>query len=481
MLVTNALGGALVILFLFYVLPLPREDRVLRDHPWTWIVIVIYLVIAAGISVVAAGIMLRPVARWYLRGGAPTRQEQSAAMRAPLNQSLVHLALWIVGGILFTAMTYSLIPETAVAVMVTVCLAAVANFGGSYMLGERILRPVAARAMSEGEFAADLAPGVWVRLMLTWGLGTLVPVIGIIALCVTQLNGALVTSRSAFAISVLVVAAVTAGAAFLLSMLTAGHISDPIRELRRAIEQIEAGQTPGPVDVYDGSEVGMLQVGFNRMVRAADERRRIQNLFGRHVGEDVARRALEHGTELGGETRFVAVLFIDLIGSTKVAAAQPPTTVVELLNEFFRIVVSVVHRNGGIVNKFVGDEAFAVFGAPLARDDSSTAALTAARELHEELRTRPEFDSGIGVSAGIVVAGNVGAAERFEYTVIGDPVNEAARLTELAKHRPGRVLASSTVIETSNPTERARWNFGDAVTLRGRSSATQLAWPVDAL
>lgn len=88
-----------------------------------------------------------------------------------------------------------------------------------------------------------------------------------------------------------------------------------------------------------------------------------------------------------------------------------------------------------------------------------------------------ELDAGIGVSAGRAVAGNIGAESRFEYTVIGDPVNEAARLCELAKTRPGRVLASSSIVERAGDSEAGRWQAGDEVELRGRSQPTRLATP----
>jgi adenylate cyclase len=150
-----------------------------------------------------------------------------------------------------------------------------------------------------------------------------------------------------------------------------------------------------------------------------------------------------------------------------------------LLNEFFRVVVDVVGRHHGFVNKFMGDAALAIFGAPLDRPDAPTAALAAARELRFALDEITGLDIGIGVSAGLAVAGNIGASERFEYTVIGDPVNEASRLTELAKLRPGRVLASTSALYFADDEEQEQWELGDQVQLRGRRRATHLAWPVE--
>ena len=179
-----------------------------------------------------------------------------------------------------------------------------------------------------------------------------------------------------------------------------------------------------------------MQSGFNRMVAGLREREQIRELFGRHVGEDVARTALTNGTQLGGEVREVAALFVDLVGSTQMAAEQPPQEVVKLLNRFFAIVIDVVGRHGGWVNKFEGDAALVVFGAPVEDDACASSALAAARDLDARLRRDlPSLVAGIGVSAGPALAGNVGAEHRLEYTVIGDPVNEASRLCELAKRR----------------------------------------------
>ena len=209
------------------------------------------------------------------------------------------------------------------------------------------------------------------------------------------------------------------------------------------------------------------------------EREKIRGLFGRHVGQEVAEAALSKNPELGGEERDIAVFFIDLVGSTEIASSRPPTEVVALLNRFFAVVVDEVDEHGGFINKFEGDAALAIFGAPAEIDDHCGSALAAARRISARLREEvPECSAAVGVASGRAVAGNVGAKSRFEYTVIGDPVNEAARLSDLAKNAPGAILASKITVEGATSAEAECWKFGDSVTLRGRSAETILASPV---
>jgi class 3 adenylate cyclase len=229
--------------------------------------------------------------------------------------------------------------------------------------------------------------------------------------------------------------------------------------------------------VYDPSEIGRLQSGFNRMVTGLAERERLRDLFGRHVGTDVARRAVEHDAALTGDVRDVGVLFVDLADSTLLAATRPPQEVAELLNDFFRLVVGAVDDHRGLINKFEGDAALAVFGAPLRVDQPASAALAAARALTRNLRALSVVDFGIGISAGSVFAGNIGAENRYEYTVIGDPVNEAARLADHAKGRESRILASGSAITRADPSERRHWVLKGSTVLRGRSTPTALAEP----
>jgi adenylate cyclase len=186
----------------------------------------------------------------------------------------------------------------------------------------------------------------------------------------------------------------------------------------------------------------------------------------------VAQEALRTGVSLGGELRTAAALFVDIVGSTSLVRRTGPEEMVGLLNRFFEVVVDTVEAEGGLVNKFEGDAALCVFGAPADHPDPAGAALRAARRICAGVRAAGELDVGVGVACGQVWAGQVGAATRLEYTVIGDPVNEAARLTEVAKSQPGRAVASDATVQAADPAERAHWVCGPEVELRGRGEPT---------
>jgi len=447
MVLANLSGALILWVFIRYVLPLPSAD-LQYAQALNVAVFLGYLALSVVVGFAIGMRILRPVITWRRRGGPPTAVEQRAVLRAPIRQMLVHAGMWTVGGILFVLLNVAASHRLAVVIAFSVVLGAAATCSVGYLLAERCLRPVAADALKASMPETTNGPGVATRVLLTWGLTSALPTSGILVICVSQLTG----SFKADADSI-------------------------ITQVRQALGEVQRGRTDVSVQVYDSSEVGLLQEGFNRMVAGVAERERLHDLFGRHVGVDVAKQALEIGTDLGGEAREVAVLFVDLVGSTRLAVNRRPAEVVHLLNEFFRVVVDVVTEHGGFVNKFEGDAALVVFGAPLEHPNAASAALAAGRQLRCELGKVSSVDMGIGVSAGTAVAGNIGAAQRFEYTVIGDPVNEAARLTELAKYRSSRLLASEVAVQCADETERAEWRLQDAVTLRGRLEPTRLAVP----
>jgi len=129
--------------------------------------------------------------------------------------------------------------------------------------------------------------------------------------------------------------------------------------------------------------------------------------------------------------------------------------------------------NWAYYSHYVGD----IFGAPLASDGAASDALATARTLRDQLRRLPMVDFGIGVSAGPVFAGNIGAENRYEYTVVGDAVNEAARLADFAKTLHQRIACSAAAIERADASECRHWLSAGETELRGRAESTSVFTP----
>jgi adenylate cyclase len=487
MLQADIIGALFVLGFLRYGLP-PQDRIQLQDLPALNLVIFASsLVFLFLVGFVVNLRLLMPVFRWQRKDNllaeadpAATELARSRALRMPFYRTLSSMVSWLIGGVVFIIASWSVARYAAPVVTVATALGAAATAIIGYLQSERVLRPVAVAALRSGVPENVKAPGVILRQMLTWMLSTAVPVLAIVLAVVADKVSLLHAAPEKLFNPILLLALAALGIGLVSTLLVAMSIADPLRQLRWALSEVQRGNYNAHMQIYDASELGLLQAGFNDMVRDLSERQRLRDLFGRYVGEDVARRALERGTELGGQERDVAVLFVDLVGSTQLAATRPPAQVVHLLNDFFRVVVDTVGRHGGFVNKFQGDAALAIFGAPIEHPDASGGALAAARELHDELLpVIGSADFGIGVSAGRAIAGHIGAQARFEYTVIGDPVNEAARLTELAKLEECHVLASAIAVSGALDAEALCWDVGEVVELRGRAAPTQLARPLN--
>ena len=421
---------------------------------------------------------LEEALRWRREDRPPDEREHGLTLGLALYCTKADALAWSVAAVVF-ALLNGLVFDWGLAAVVaaSIWLGGETTCALNYLRYERALRPITAQALAIRPAGSWAAPGVRLRLAMAWLLGTGVPLIGLLVLGVASWVGW--THRPHYVgAAVLFLALLAAATGFLATFLAAGAIADPVSRVRDGVERIARGDLDIEVRVDDASEIGQLQAGFNRMADGLRERQRIRDLFGRHVGEDVAQVALAEGVRLGGEEREVAALFVDLVGSTSLALALPATEVVRVLNRFFRVVVEVVEAEGGLVNKFEGDAALCVFGAPVVRADPAGDALRAARSLAARLaRELAEIDFGIGVSAGAAVAGNVGAESRLEYTVVGDPVNEAARLAELAKQRPERVLSCEAALDRAAPREVQEWTLTESAVLRGRLAPTQLARP----
>ncbi len=475
----NGLGGILMFTLLEFLVPLgPAPHN--RDLVLNAIVAAVYLPLGLIIGNTWARRHGAPLEAWMAEDRPPTPRERSLVLSQPFRFVAISGFFWVLAAVLFTAIN---VPQTGWQALVVgggMLLAGETTCAVGYLLIERLLRPITALALAGSPPTDGSGPGVALRLSMSWSLGTGIPLLGILVLATAGLADAnhdpeMLAAAAAFlaAIGLLV-------GSFAISV-AARSVADPITAVRRAMARVEEGDYEAEVPVDASSEVGLLVAGFNSMVAGLRERERMRDLFGRHVGREVAEAALERDgdVELGGELREVAIVFVDVVGSTNLAIRRPPHEVVTLLNRFFSIVVEEVEQQCGWVNKFEGDAALCVFGAPTARPDAAGDALRAARNLNQRLlRELDGARAGIGVSAGPAVAGNVGTEERFEYTVIGDPVNEAARLCELAKRGSEQVLASEAVLRRAGPDEAGRWELRDSVVLRGREQETRVAAPM---
>ncbi|MDQ1746243.1 MAG: adenylate cyclase [Frankiaceae bacterium] len=464
MLMGNMAGAVIVFSYLGFILPRPQRFFIAN-----LIALVAYNLLASAVCCVVSGWAFRPLVRFAREGRPATPAERTYIVRHPLRQALLNFVVWMGSEFVFVPINarFGVLYDSDIAT--TIFMGAITTCGLSYLMAERLLRPINAMAFEDGLPTDRSVPGIKSRLLLAWGIGTGVPLLGVVMMTVDHGSRPVSLAGLAF----LGLTGLLSGA--LATVFAAKTIADPIESVTAALAEVQDGRLDTTVQVYDGSQVGQLQAGFNAMVDGLRERRRLRDLFGRQVGEDVAEQALERGVRLGGEQVHVAVLFVDVIDSTTLAATRSPAEVVAVLNAFFGIVVDVVGRTGGFVNKFEGDAALCIFGAPVRRDDAESCALLAARLMCQRLSDVNGLKAAIGVSAGDVVAGNIGTKERFEYTVIGDAVNEAARLTELAKTRPERLLACASMLESVDLAERAHWRTDGSVLLRGRQLPTQLA------
>jgi adenylate cyclase len=414
---------------------------------------------------------------WVVQGREPTADERAEVLRMPWHSALRPFLFWLVGAVLYAVVAPTIGGAGASSVFQVVdgiVLGGVVTSALGFLLIERTFTPLFAIALAGERPRRPATLGVRARLLFAWAAGSSVPLLGFAF-------DAIGPGDRMPPAATLVLAFGGLGAGFLATLASARSLADPLDAVRDAMARVRDGDLDASLVVDDGGEIGELQAGFNRMVLGLREREQLQDLFRRHVGQAVALQALERGTGLGGEQRDASIVFVDLVGSTAMAEVLPPDEVVATLNDFFDVVVRVVDSQGGWVNKFEGDGALCVFGVPGVQPDHAARALRAARRLDQAMEglaeRHPGLTAGIGVSSGQVVAGNVGTEARYEYTVIGPAVNEAARLTEVAKGRTLKVLASEEAVSRAG-TEARYWRDVGTVAVRGRTRPTAIREPI---
>jgi class 3 adenylate cyclase len=304
--------------------------------------------------------------------------------------------------------------------------------------------------------------------MVTWGTALIV--------------GGLMTKNThdldTIGLASVVAVGVTAAFSTWLSLVLADAVSGPIIDLRNATRRLGAGDLDIRVPVVSTDETGELAAAFNAMVTGLSERERLHEAFGAFVDPALTERVLAEGTDLRGEEIEVSVLFLDVGGFTQFAEHAAAHEVVARLNELYDAVVPVIERHGGHANKFVGDGLLAVFGAPERHADHAARAFAAACDIAQLMREGGggEFRVGLGVNSGRVVVGTIRGGGRRDFTVIGDPVNTAARVEAATRLTGDDILITENTLSALG---LASEDFDERppVSLKGKATSVRLYAP----
>ena len=286
--------------------------------------------------------------------------------------------------------------------------------------------------------------------------------------------------RAHLAIAALIVIG-TALIALAIGWRLASRMALALSRVNAAMRRLELQEYVKVDAVRTGDELEDLAEGFNSMVDGLRERDKLRVTMGKYMTEEVLEHVLAGEVELGGKTLEITILFCDLRDFTTLSEKRTAQQIVALLNEYFTEMVDCVMAEGGVVDKYIGDNIMAVFGAPVTRPDDAQRAVRAAVRMRGALaklngrfaeRGLEQLRFGIGLHSGEVVASNIGSVRRMEYTVIGDAVNVAARLQSKTKELGTDILISEATRERLDPT--ATTEVIGEVSVKGRAQAVHI-------
>jgi adenylate cyclase len=354
-------------------------------------------------------------------------------------------------------------------------LGAALALGALHSFGEAALRP--ARVALAGDTAiGDSLPRSHPTFAAWSNLGMLMAAFNF-AVSGAMLAAVIDRARETPMLAVVIGCALTLG--FGVPILVGSAFSQslrPIRDLAEGTQRVAAGDYSQRLPVVQDDDLGALAGSFNRMQAGLAERQRLQAAFGTYVDPTLAARLLEQGDDVfTGERREVTVMFVDVRDFTPFAEANTAEETVGRLNALFEIVVPAVVDAGGHVNKFLGDGALAVFGAPNDLADHADAAVNAAVLIQRLVAERfgGELRIGIGINTGVVIAGTIGGAGKLEFTLIGDTVNVAARVEQFTKTTGDAILITQQSVDALASPPVGLTNRG-AHALKGKSATTQV-------
>jgi len=471
----NLAGAVLVYLYFNYVDPLAEATNGAYDPTERLVVFLIVSTIILSGNVYLSARWFGPLARWRhrLRDGADVNAVPASIRRRVLNAPLANTVLtqagWTFAGLFYLVYLHAvagLAPgEVGRITAALILVAGPLTSALTFLASEFYLRRQVPIFFPDGRIERQgvLRVPILARLGGTFAVTSVVPLalMMLVDFGMERRYGGGTTADVDSFWSHLVraqgfIAVVTGVVSLVMAWLVARFINRPVQALRSAMARVATGDLSVRAPVRSVDELGELCANFNTMVDDLRAAERTRELFGRYVSPAVARDAVERGVAFGGEVIFATAMFVDLRGFTAMTRRNDPIRVVDVLTEYYAIVERVCEREGGVITQFLGDGV--VVGGPLQPlPQHALAAVRAGRALQRALTernarsTHEPLDAGIGICTGDMIAGNVGTGGRVTYTIVGDAVNQAARLQVMTRDLASSILITASTCQALPP------------------------------
>jgi adenylate cyclase len=493
----NVMGAVTVYVYYNAVDPLGGGPP--PDPAYALLVFLAAVVPLIGLNWYLGARWVQPLRMWRrrIRAGTDPAEVPQAIRRRALNAALANamlsLSAWTIAGV--TYLVYLLAIQGVALIEALRIFVGIVLVGGpttsalAFLVSEYHWRREIPLFFPDGALEREgvLRVPILVRLTATFFLTSVLPIMLMLTTTLSlrmrlsnQIPPTMRHTWESLLWSQLYIVIATLSASTGMAMLVARFINRPIQALRIAMARVADGDFQARVPVRSTDELGELNQRFNHMVHDLARARQARELFGRYVSPAVAKEALQRGIKLGGEVVRATAMFVDLRGFTALTERVAVGLVVTVLNDYYTIVHRTTDREGGIITQFLGDGIVIVFGSPLRPlDDHADRAVAAAIALARTLRERPTaagvpLEAGIGICTGDMIAGNIVAGERVIYTIVGDAVNQAARLQVKTRDLGKPVLITESTRSVLEPARRVSTSPCGAVPLKGIAAPVEV-------
>jgi adenylate cyclase len=387
-------------------------------------------------------------------------QAQRRLLNEPFFLIALDLVIWLTAAMVYPLVFWAFhAPEVEIirAIGMGVITGLITTASAFFILEHVLQRHIVHHLFPEGGLSATPKT---LRIRISTRLGALVLAANIVPFA-AMINAVVESSLAAgdpaivlgrFQSMVLTNAMVFMGVGISLAMLVSGNLRQPLEEIIRVLKGVRTGRFDEKVRVTLNDEIGYAGDVINEMTEGLKERELIKDAFGKYVAKEVRDEVLSGRVPLDGEKKDVTVLFADLRDFTPMTEQNDPKLVIRIMNSYFEAMVPAIKDQGGLVLQFIGDEIYAVFGAPVVRPDHPARAFRAGMDmnrrlaaLNEEFAEKgwPGLRHGIGIHSGEALAANIGSPDRLSYLLVGDTVNLASRLQSLTKERDAELIISA--------------------------------------